>query len=641
MSFRNNGSNPVTVKSAEALCKNAVRFDGCTVTRAGETEWQVTLNVSENADKLSKIRLKADVDGGSYLSDIERDYAGLEYGVSDPGAFANAGKTYTFSAQVYSELNNYTSEWVACTCPGNDCSIGSITCGDAALQHNKMNASNEIEYGEGNPEYSFKLSGCPTKGCAYEVYLNGTKISECTNAQAASTGCSKSPHVVGPTQMAVSDNLYKYEVRNPTGSATEIKSLSACDQTFKVVEHVKDPVSCSIASGTTNASAADLGGSAEIPSNKLSVSCPEGTCTYVVKESGSTVGSGTYSDTYGFSISNGATEAGAHTYTATIKRDTEDSQDCSGSYTINYPLNLYCSSWTDPGASTPVAAGATITPITTKAGSSNTSYTGCGGHCKYNITKSGTSVYGSAVSNYDGYSATNTFTDANGAGKVTYTLTVSHPDVATTKSCNFDVTYETPASSSSGGGCTCIAYVGGTGGYDKHCYNSGLQNMATGKCYTLNTANVSDTQWPNNSATDTWWWKEVSCTSWSGCSGGGGGASSSSAAPSSSSAATPASSAGGGGSTPITVGYGSSNYGSFTPGVTYAVTINGGGGVFRCDVPSNTSNERVVGTFNGTEIKIPAWNTGSSTASNPGSGSTVTFVVNASAPSGLKCGTDW
>ncbi len=631
VSFRNNGSNPVTVKSAEALCKNSVRFDGCTVTRAGETEWKVTLSVPENADKLAKVRLKADVNGASHLSDIERDYAGLEYGIADPDAFANAGKTYTFSAQVYSELNNYTSEWVACTCPGNDCSIGSITCGDATLQHNKMNASNEIEYGEGNPEYSFELSGCPTKGCAYEVYLNGTKISECTNAQAASTGCSKNPHVVGPTQMAVSDNLYKYEVRNPVGSATEIKSLSACDQTFKVVEHVKDPVSCSITNGSENAGVTDLGGTAEIPSNKLSVSCPEGTCTYVVKESGSTVGSGTYSDTYGFSISDGATEAGAHTYTATIKRDTEDSQDCSGSYTINYPLNLDCSSWTDPGASTPVAAGATITPITTKAGSSNTSYTGCGGNCKYNITKGGTSVYGGEVSSYDGYSATNTFTDANGSGKVTYTLTVSHPDVATTKSCNFDVTYATPssssvASSSSAGGCTCIAYVGGTGGYDKHCYNSGLLNMATGKCYTLNTANVSDTQWPNNSATDTWWWKEVSCTSWSGCSGGGGGASSSSATPSSSSAG------GGGGGGTITLTYGGALT-TITAGTYTVYSTNQWSGVMRCE-----ADETVTVTVDGNSKTVYTYRS-SLDGANPRTNVSVTLVV----PSGktIRCNTDW
>lgn len=57
----------------------------------------------------------------------------------------------------------------------------------------------------------------------------------------------------------------------------------------------------------------------------------------------------------------------------------------------------------------------------------------------------------------------------------------------------------------------CIQFVGGTGGYDSHCYSSGLQNHTNGKCYTLNTTNVSDTQWPDASATNTYWWKEVDC----------------------------------------------------------------------------------------------------------------------------------
>ncbi len=477
IAFKNNGANPVTVKSAEAQCKNTVRFDGCTAVRAGETEWKVTLNVSENSDKLSKIRLKADVDGASYLSDIEHDYAGLEYGVADPEAFSNAGKTYTFWAQVYSQVNNYTSDWVECSCNG-DCSVGAITCGEASIAHTKLNSSNEIEYGEGSPEYSFKLSGCPDKGCAYEIYLDGTKVSECTNAEAASTGCSKNPHFAGE-QMEVRDTPYKYEVRNPAGSKTEIKSLAACDKTFKVVEHVKDPVTCRITSGTTNASAADLGGSAEIPSNKISVSCPEGTCTYTVKENGSTVGSGTYSDTYGFSISDGATEAGSHTYTATVTRGSEALVACDGSYTINYPLNLDCDSWTDPGASTPVAAGTSITPVKTKAGSGNTN-TGCGENCTYDIKKGSTSVYGGAKTGYDGSSATDSFTDADGSGEVTYTLTVNHGTLS--KDCRFKVTYGTASTPPSG--CTVVTQSIGASDNNVHIndsLNSGCADITLNK----------------------------------------------------------------------------------------------------------------------------------------------------------------
>jgi len=94
--------------------------------------------------------------------------------------------------------------------------------------------------------------------------------------------------------------------------------------------------------------------------------------------------------------------------------------------------------------------------------------------------------------------------------------------------------------------------------------------------------------------------------------------------------------------TPISVGKGEENFKSFTPGTTYAVTITGGGGVFRCVVSSAASYVRPVGTFNGTTFDIDAYNTGSrNNPANPGTGSTVTFVVDSDAPSDLRCGTDW
>jgi hypothetical protein len=57
----------------------------------------------------------------------------------------------------------------------------------------------------------------------------------------------------------------------------------------------------------------------------------------------------------------------------------------------------------------------------------------------------------------------------------------------------------------------CIKFVGGVGNYDKNCYNSGLKNMAENTCYTLNTANVTDTAWPNDEADNTYWWKTTPC----------------------------------------------------------------------------------------------------------------------------------
>jgi len=70
------------------------------------------------------------------------------------------------------------------------------------------------------------------------------------------------------------------------------------------------------------------------------------------------------------------------------------------------------------------------------------------------------------------------------------------------------------------------------------------------------------------------------------------------------------------------------------------VTITAGRNVFRCTVSQAESSARVIGVFNKSPLTIPAHNT-QATISNPGSGTTVEFVVDASAPTDLKCGTDW
>ena len=57
----------------------------------------------------------------------------------------------------------------------------------------------------------------------------------------------------------------------------------------------------------------------------------------------------------------------------------------------------------------------------------------------------------------------------------------------------------------------CIRFVQGTGGYNNHCYRSGLLNM-NGKCYTMNPARGTPApQNINNDASQTWWWVQTDC----------------------------------------------------------------------------------------------------------------------------------
>ena len=85
---------------------------------------------------------------------------------------------------------------------------------------------------------------------------------------------------------------------------------------------------------------------------------------------------------------------------------------------------------------------------------------------------------------------------------------------------------------SSSGTSTCIAFVNGVGNYDKNCYNSGLTNMASNTCYTMNPAQSPAPAYINFDASQTYWWVVTPCSQ----------ASSSSSAPSSSSVAVSSSS---------------------------------------------------------------------------------------------------
>lgn len=93
-------------------------------------------------------------------------------------------------------------------------------------------------------------------------------------------------------------------------------------------------------------------------------------------------------------------------------------------------------------------------------------------------------------------------------------------------------------------------------------------------------------------------------------------------------------------STDIQVEYGTSNYKIFCPGVSYSVTINGGGQVFRC-VYADSPTGFTLGVFGGDTWTVGGNTGGQATQSNPGQGNTVTFAVDSGAPNDLKCGTDW
>ena len=58
----------------------------------------------------------------------------------------------------------------------------------------------------------------------------------------------------------------------------------------------------------------------------------------------------------------------------------------------------------------------------------------------------------------------------------------------------------------------CVQFKNGEGHYNEKCFNSGLENMENGKCYTMNPDRANENPvWINNDASQTWWWIETPC----------------------------------------------------------------------------------------------------------------------------------
>ena len=57
----------------------------------------------------------------------------------------------------------------------------------------------------------------------------------------------------------------------------------------------------------------------------------------------------------------------------------------------------------------------------------------------------------------------------------------------------------------------CVEFVNGNGDFEGHCYESGLQDMESGKCYALNPEIDFVLQSVPDVASDGYWWVEVPC----------------------------------------------------------------------------------------------------------------------------------
>ena len=97
------------------------------------------------------------------------------------------------------------------------------------------------------------------------------------------------------------------------------------------------------------------------------------------------------------------------------------------------------------------------------------------------------------------------------SSSVASSSSVSSSSVSSSSVSSSSVSSSSAVSSSGSMGGSCIAFVNGTGDYGDHCYNSGLDDMEPGKCYTMNPERNPAPQWINKSVSETHWWVETSC----------------------------------------------------------------------------------------------------------------------------------
>lgn len=476
------GTSNFDVSSIQSSCPYALNVSSCSAWYDG-TSWQISSTITNpSSAKANGCSVDADDSGIEDLSDV---------------TCPSDGRFVLPDADFYTELNkNTSSQTYKFTIHAKDRNGEEVPTCEATATYKPVDITcsvNDVVKGGVIPDVSFSVTNCPTAGCPYTLTLDGNKVKTGTYG-----GSSATAGATGSTSEMSENSEHTYTI-DAMGKTKDCK--------FKVLPQEDAEGSCSISGSVVSV---DIKGAnyknvavalvySDAIGNVLGhnlLNINQNLSTEVdLATKNLTAGT-----EYTVTLKVGETDVACGKYTAP-----EEAPDVS----VTCPEDV---SDHDP------ASAISVTPTVT----------GCAGGCSWSMTPATADGSGS---NYT--SGEISFYNASGSGTVSHTLTVSNG----TKSddCSFNVAYK--GTSSSSGTSDCIAFVNGVWGHDKHCYNSGLDNMTSGKCYTLNPER-DDAQWINQDASDSYWWVETPCIG----SGSGGGSTSSSSAKSSSSA-TPASSA--------------------------------------------------------------------------------------------------
>ena len=538
--IRNHGSSNVTIKEVKSVCDNVTSVQCKDVVYSGG-KFKVNVVVKHHEGVKSYVITATENGSEAPILGKTITCPGLACRLPDPaGRIAfdtdpynpyqngmQSENTYVFTVNTYG-TDGQLIESSPCTMPEltlrpiqGECRWG----GDAS--------SVVVEPGKGLPDFQYKLPDCGGGNCKWVVSLDNSsdlqrgtgtvpqfsslpvtkRNSFNTRAQPFTEG---SEHKIyfKSTNDATTKFTECYKEFTVTGSSTASSSSTATSSSVVGSSSSTDLYSSAVVSSSST----EVTSSTTVP-DVFTVTCPTVVNTYPVKQTTwgiTTSGESALGDNESLvrdlyvgnskisskSCSKNDCQAmddayltqAPGTYTYSVKIGSEEK--CHGSLVVNNPI--VCSDQPSD-----ITLGGHFTVKASKASDA------AGDPSECSLTGNGVSG-GDCYNNPSKFNSNITVTPTS-AGSQSYTYSVklsNNGNTAGPFTCTWNVNVSSSSTSSES---PCIEFVAGTGGYDKHCYNSGLLEMKPNTCYTLNTANVTDTQWPNNKATDTWWWKETPC----------------------------------------------------------------------------------------------------------------------------------
>lgn len=445
--IRNLGSSSITVKEIKTNCNFAPALS-CVDARYDAGKFKITVK-AKNSTKASSYKVTAEENGAS-VSDLGLDYDCvtlkncLEPNVQGNIVFntanydpysSDAVKKYVFEVSMKTKDGNIEKHVEGSPCKTDTVVISGAT---AECKWNNYDGSEpyEIVEGGGFPPFRYSVDCPPGKSCPYEIRYESTKIHEGPSGTNGfvSIPSNKTSDINSAEHPLTVNSQYTVSLRSKNGGV----AFATCTKTFKIKK--KPAAALALTCGLTNQTNRVVGVQQSTAGTVSATGCGTGeTCTWAITEGSSTtsIGSGNFGETpYSFT---GANEAGLHTYKFKVSRASDGSAD-SCSFTVDYPLNLTCGTFSDPGTATPAAAGASVSPASPTVTTGDVS--GCNGNCSYEVT-GGNNVSGGSGSNYTGTGTISSFTDTGVSGATEYNLVITHGTgtAAKTLSCPFTVTY--------------------------------------------------------------------------------------------------------------------------------------------------------------------------------------------------------